>query len=304
MKGWSAIRFPDGAGRMSERQAYLWALVLAARYIPFRIENRSGDWQLLTPADIHARAEEELRLFEEENRNWPPPAPKARPLAENTLATLSVLILLATFHNITQLPSLVPGHAAPNWIELGSAKVNLILAGEWWRLVTPLTLHADWFHLFSNLTIGGFFVICLCRELGSGLAWSLLLATGVLGNWANAQVQLPSHSSVGASTTVFGAVGILAALTLVRYRHHLHRRWPLPVAAALALLALLGSEGKQTDLGAHLFGFLAGIGLGLVTESLVGRYGRPGRGVSALLALAGAAVVVGSWWAALHWGVY
>src|SRR6185369_4433376 len=110
------------------------------------------------------------------------------------------------------------------------------------------TLHADLTHLLSNVTIGGIFIILLCRELGSGLAWSLLLGSGALGNLVNALVQAPTHRSVGASTAVFGAVGILAAISMVRYRHHLQRRWFIPVAAGLALLAILGTEGKNTDL--------------------------------------------------------
>jgi hypothetical protein len=79
----------------------------------------------------------------------------------------------------------------------------------------------------------------------------------------------------------------------------LGRRWPLPFAAALSLLALLGTEGKQTDLGAHLFGFLSGFGLGLLTECLVGYLGRPGRLINALLALSSACVVLFAWWSAL-----
>ena len=288
--------------RLSRWRAHLWALVLEARFIPCHISPRSTGWQLLVPPSHLASALNELRLFEAENRNWPPPAPPERPLAENTLATLSVLILLATFHNITRLDIPFFGHTPPDWAEIGSAQAARILDGEWWRVVTALTLHADWLHLFSNLAIGGFFVVCLCRELGSGLAWSLLLSAGALGNWANAHMQLPTHNSVGASTTVFGCVGILAAISLIRYRHHLQRRWPLPVASALALLALLGTEGKRTDLGAHLFGFLFGILLGLATEYLVGRFGRPGRGTNALLALVSTSVVIASWWAALVLG--
>ena len=77
------------------------------------------------------------------------------------------------------------------------------------------------------------------------------------------------------------------------------RRWPLPVAAALSLLALLGSEGKQTDLGAHLFGFLFGFGLGLPAEYLVGQFGRPRRVVNALFALLSASIMLAAWLSAL-----
>lgn len=294
---WLAVT-PEG-GLRDEAQVHLWALVLAAREIPCRIVPHDGGWQLVVPTASLATAHRELTLFAEENRHWPPPEPPARPLVENILATLSVLVLLATFHNITRLDVSFFGHPAPDWVYLGSAKAHLIKYGEWWRLVTSLTLHADVVHLISNLAIGGLFVIALCRELGSGLAWSLLLLAGSLGNLANAYTQLPTHSSVGASTTVFGAVGILAALNMIRRRFHRQRRWALPVAAALALLALLGTEGKNTDLGAHLYGFLFGAGLGLTTEWLVGRYGLPGRKLNALLAIGSAVLVVAAWWAAL-----
>lgn len=292
----------EASGALSERRAQLWALVLEARYIPCRIEPCAAGWQLLVPAECFAAARKELNLFEEENRNWPPYPPPATTLVENTLATFSVLILLAIFHNLTQIDISLSGNYPVDWIALGNAHSARILNGEWWRLVTALTLHADWLHLISNLALGGIFIVSLCRELGSGLAWSLLLGSGVLGNLANACLQLPAHRSVGASTLVFGAVGILAALNLLRNRRYLQRRWPLPVAAALALLALLGTEGKQTDLGAHLFGFIFGTGLGLATGYLVERRGHPGTLFNAMLALACAVLVVASWWAALVFG--
>ena len=290
----------SGISALSERRAYLWSLVLEARFIECRVERGEKGWQLLVPSSSLGAACTELHRFVEENRNWPPLLPPVRPMIENTLPTLSVLILLATFYNLTGLDLTIMGRHPIDWIEIGNAHGSQILSGQWWRLATALTLHADWLHLFSNLMIGGFFVIYLCRDLGSGLAWSLLLASGMLGNLANAQVQLPSHSSVGSSTAVFGAVGILGAISMVRYRHHLRRRWPVPVAAALSLLALLGTEGKQTDLGAHLFGFIFGFSLGLLTECLVGYFGRPGRLLNAALAFSSACAVLFAWWSALR----
>jgi len=289
-------------GALSERQVRRWALVLDARRVRCRIEPGEKGWQLLVPAGLLPAAREELNLFEIENRSWPPPEPPATPLAQNILATLSVLILLATFHNLTQLDMNVMGHRPVDWTALGNAHVSAILHGEWWRLVTALTLHGDWLHLFSNLALGGVFIVWVCRDLGSGLGWGLLLASGILGNLANVSLQPHYHRSVGSSTLLFGAVGILAAVNLVRYRHQRHRRWPLPVAAALALLALLGTEGKNTDLGAHLFGFAFGTGLGLAAEYLLERHGRVGRRLNALLVLACALTVAGAWWAALVFG--
>lgn len=295
----SALGGRDGFVALSKQQVQTWALVLDSRNIPCHIEPSGTGWQLLVPVDQFDVARKELRQFEEENRNWPPESPPTSPLVENTLVTISVLILLAMFHNITQLDIPLFGFGQVDWLAAGSADSSKILNGQWWRIITALTLHADWLHLSSNLAIGGIFIVFLCRELGSGLSWALLIGSGALGNLANASLQPINHDSIGASTAVFGAVGILAAISLVRYRHQLQRRWPLPVAAALALLALLGTEGKNTDLGAHLFGFAFGIGLGLIAEYLTGRRGRPGRLLNALLALASLGVVVTAWWVAL-----
>jgi rhomboid protease GluP len=293
---------PLNGKSLTKKQADLQALVLDSRSIPCVIKPDGSEWQLLVPEERLNEARNELKLYSDKNRNWPPRLPPSRALVENTLPTICVLILLATFHNVTLLG---PSSADMGFIDLqalGMAHAAAILDGQWWRLVTALTLHANLVHLASNLTIGGTFIIFLCKELGSGLSWSLLLTTGILGNLVNTIVQSPDHRSVGASTAVFGAVGIMSAISMMRYRHHLSKRWFIPVAAGLALLALLGAEGKQTDLGAHLFGFLLGILCGTASEFFTTRYGRPGTLLNAVLALVSTAVVITAWWMAIELG--
>jgi membrane associated rhomboid family serine protease len=70
--------------------------------------------------------------------------------------------------------------------------------------------------------------------------------------------------SVGASTAIFGAVGVLAALGVGRHRRLglAGRRALTPIAAGLALLAMLGTS-ERADLSGHIFGLLAGILLGI-----------------------------------------
>jgi membrane associated rhomboid family serine protease len=298
---WCPVVTSNGALR-AKHEARSLALVLDSRAIPCCIEPAESGWLLLVPEQQMESAIRELALYEEANRNWPPAVPASRQLIENTLPTISVLILLATFHNLTLIGFSLPERGIIDLREVGTAHAEQILRGEWWRCVTALTLHGDLTHLLSNLFIGGVFIILLCRELGSGLAWSLLLASGSFGNLLNALVQSPAHRSVGASTAVFGAVGILSALSMVRYRQNLQRRWSVPVAAGLALLAILGTEGKNTDLGAHLFGFCAGLLCGIGAEYLVAKYGRPGGRVNFLLAVLSAAVVVAAWWCAIERG--
>ncbi len=298
---WSQVPSPHGT-LLTKSRARSWALVLDSRSIPCCIEPDGVGWQLLVQERHLESACRELLLYEEANLGWPPPVPAAQQLIENTLPTVSVLLLLAIFHNLTIIGPSVAEHGFLDLHNLGVAHAASIRDGQWWQCITALTLHADLTHLLSNLTIGGVFIILLCRELGSGLAWSLLLTSGTVGNLINAWVQSPSHRSVGASTAVFGAVGILAAISMVRRRHDLQRRWFIPVAAGLALLAILGTEGKQTDLGAHLFGFCAGVLSGAAAEMLVGKYGRPGPVLNVLFALMSGALVAAAWWAAIESG--
>jgi membrane associated rhomboid family serine protease len=304
---WPALepgRIVPGLGPgLTRERARIWALVLDARGVPCcLVKPEPSTWELHVPSEHLERACHEISLFEEKNRDWPPPLPPPRPMVENTLSTLSILILLATFYNVVRLDLTLPGGISPDWLEAGSGRTAGILAGEWWRTITSLTLHRDVTHLLGNLAIGGGFVFLLCRELGSGLAWTLILASGSLGNLANALVQPSGHDSVGASTAVFGTVGILAALSMVRYRHYLQKRWGMPVASALALLTLLGTEGKSTDLGAHFFGFACGVLLGLVTERIISRRGHPGAVLNALLAIFSGLLVFLAWLAAIAAG--
>ncbi|MFZ4858529.1 MAG: rhomboid family intramembrane serine protease [Desulfuromonadaceae bacterium] len=297
---WSPVPTRDNDVLLTRQQAQQWSLVLDSRAIPCCIEPIGSDWHLLVPEHQLESACRELQLYEEANRNWPPTLPATRQLVENTLPTVSVLLLLAILHNLTLIGLSLPERGLLDLHGIGTAHAADIRNGLWWQCVTALTLHGDLTHLLSNLAIGGVFIILLCRELGSGLAWSLLLASGTVGNLLNAWVQSPAHRSVGASTVVFGAVGILAAVSMVSDHHHLRRRWFVPVAAGLALLAILGTEGKNTDLGAHLFGFCAGLLTGAGAEFLVGKYGRPGRLLNFLLSLLSGVVVVAAWWAAIE----
>lgn len=272
-------------------------LVLSARGLPARLVHNN---RLLVTERDYDRALQEICLYLDENRPLPaPPAIDGR--FANTRTTLSVLMLLGIFHNLTYLPLSGPNGVLFNWLDRGNAEAGRILAGEWWRAVTALTLHADGLHLAGNLLIGGYFVWRLCRMLGSGLGWTLILWSGIAGNLVNALLQSPDHRSVGASTALFGAIGAAGMLGVVRRQRSRARKWLLPFAGAAGLLAMLGAGDGEglTDIGAHLFGFGCGLGLGYLTGQLVARHGLPGKAFNRLLALAAAAIPVIAWFLAL-----
>jgi rhomboid protease GluP len=153
---------------------------------------------------------------------------------------------------------------AIDWFAIGAAQAGLILEGAWWRTITALSLHADLLHLMSNLASGVVFGLFVAQLLGSGLAWLAILLAGALGNALNALVQSPEHTAIGASTGIFGALGILTGymrrFRVVPWRGGL-RRWA-PLAAGIMLLVFLGFSGERTDIGAHVAGFAVGGAIG------------------------------------------
>jgi len=192
-----------------------------------------------------------------------------------------------------------PREADGTAFQAGSADAGRILSGELWRTVTALTLHADVSHLVANVTAGAFLGTAVCRTLGGGLGALLIVATGIAGNGLNAFLHGPLHVSVGASTAVLGAVGLLSGLAFARTRRTRRARarsW-LPLAAGLALLGMLGSD-PHTDLGAHLCGFVVGVVLGAIAGWTLSAV--PGRGIQRALAATALAVVAASWWCALR----
>jgi rhomboid protease GluP len=153
-----------------------------------------------------------------------------------------------------------------NWLAEGAGQAGLIADGAWWRTITSLTLHAEFGHLLGNLIFGAVTGYFVAQCFGSGLAWFLILLAGSLGNGINAFVHSPEYTAIGASTGLFGALGILSGYShgckFSPWRHGL-RRW-VPVVAGITLLAFLGFGGENTDVVGHVLGFGAGVAIGLV----------------------------------------
>src|SRR2546428_375850 len=68
------------------------------------------------------------------------------------------------------------------WFQHGEADATRMMAGEWWRAVTALTLHADAPHLLGNAVAGALLVTAVCQQLGPGVGlWLVPLAGGRRG---------------------------------------------------------------------------------------------------------------------------
>ncbi len=266
-------------------------------HVPHLLQQQEGEWLISVSEQHHAEAIGHLVSFERENRNWPPV--KEEPVGlfsfkNRQSPTVLVMGCLLIFYFITG--SWQDGSV---WFQAGAVNfAQIVDNGQWWRLVTGLTLHADPVHVLGNVVIGGIVIHFLCKILGGGLGWMLVVLAGVAGNSANIFLRGEQHLSVGFSTAVFGAVGVLTGLELKRQRTF--KSLVLPLGAGVGLLAMLGSSGERTDLGAHLWGLVTGGGIGFIIACLPNFLKWCNRWKPQLLFFVLAVVVVvGSWYLAL-----
>jgi membrane associated rhomboid family serine protease len=148
-------------------------------------------------------------------------------------------------------------------ISYGAKDNSLILAGQYWRFVTPIFLHVNLLHIALNML--NFFVLGIFLERLVGHLRFLLiyLVTGVISIIASFYFA-PQEISVGASGAIFGLVGAYSIFVLA------HRR-ALRGAGIPALVWLVCIIGANLSVGffiadvdnfAHIGGLLSGFLLG------------------------------------------
>lgn len=237
------------------------AFVLTAVGIPFLIARAPAGHALLVDAAQAPAAREHLARYAAERLAAPRvtlPRRAGHPLAWFGSLMYVVVLLAVTF-------AIGSGLGPLDAYARGVADTGLIRAGEWWRALTALTLHVDPPHLVANLAGGIWFGQLVGRRLGPGAAWALIVLAAMFANLTQGWLGPVPYRSVGASTAVFAALGLLAAHS---WREHfpLRARWAVrwaPLVGGVLLLGWLGTSGEDTNVMAHLLGFACGAVAGL-----------------------------------------
>jgi len=280
----------------SEKQAMDWSLVLTSQGIEHGIERDADSLRLvlcLRPED-RPRAIQAIRLYERENRprRWIQPIKAADLLLDwRALAALVPLPVLFLFTDVADLHELK---------ERGLMDGHRVLDGQWWRLITAMTLHADVAHLAGNMTTGVLFLGLAMGAMGAGRALLSSLLAGVGGNLLALLVNGPEHRSLGASGMILGALGLLVAHSWQQWHAGEARGtlWPRALGGGIFLLLMLGAS-PRSDLAAHLGGFAAGLLLGMILAFWQLRV-LPSPRADNLCAWAALASVTGAWILALR----
>lgn len=177
-------------------------------------------------------------------RNW-------RRMPFVTYGILAVTILMYL------LMSFNGGSQNPHTLIIFGAKVNeLIVVGDWWRLLTPMFLHIGFTHLLFNGLIVYFLGAQLEQIIGHFRYFLLYILSGLLGNAASFAVN--TSISAGASTAIFGLFAATIVLgKLYPYQagiQHLSRNY----LVLIILNVVFGLFSVSVDLMGHIGGLVGG----------------------------------------------
>jgi membrane associated rhomboid family serine protease len=166
----------------------------------------------------------------------------------------------------------------------GKNAVLIISDNEWYRLITPIMLHAGIFHLLGNVAVqletGVFFE----REWGS-IRWLIVYLGSAIGSTALSVIVMPNAVSVGSSGAVMGLFGGKLAEVILRACERqitkqdriaaTVRKEQCCVVTFSVIIVMAFSFIPFVDWAAHLGGLIAGfvIGLALFSFAVQGCYG-------------------------------
>lgn len=240
---------------LSKEQADIYSLVLAATGIAFKIRPCQTGFEILTFEHNALDSINAVSLYLDENQVTVSAKQDFIAKFHKTYSGVFTAFLLFFIHW-----RINASHDPHHFAGIFGASASKILQGEYYRCVTALLLHGSDLHLVGNMAGIIVFGTSVCSITGSGAGWFMIIGAGFLGNYFNACFYKSLHLSIGASTAVFGAVGILAGYRMIYDLEEKGLRSTafLPIGAGLALLALLGA-GPNSDIMAHLFGYIAGL---------------------------------------------
>lgn len=170
-----------------------------------------------------------------------------------------ISVLLAVTIGI-HLLTLIPG-IGPLIINFGVGFNLAVANGEWWRLFTPMFLHADFMHLLFNMFALFVFGPELEKLIGKMRFLTLYLLAGVFANIATFFIHDYSYLHVGASGAIFGLFGAYGAL--VFYTKNALPQLRQVILPIIVISVVMTFVQPNINITAHLVGLLVGFIVGL-----------------------------------------
>jgi membrane associated rhomboid family serine protease len=220
---------------------------------------------------------------------------RARSMTVTRVLLAAIIVMFVIEVGSSPARSLFGGLNEPVLYRLGGMFPPAIAAGQYWRLLSAMFLHASVFHILFNGYALWIFGQAVEEEYGHVWMAVLYLLTGFLASVASYAFGPVLTIGVGASGAIFGLFGAFVAYNY-RRRHLALPSARLRAAVTLILLnALLAVLIPFIDWRAHLGGLIAGFVAGWVIEGVGPRDTRAAARVVALIAMVAVGVALVAW---------
>jgi membrane associated rhomboid family serine protease len=146
---------------------------------------------------------------------------------------------------------------------------RLIAAGDWYRLLTPMFLHAPLgsqfgiVHILFNMYILRVYGQQVEEAYGAARFVILFLVTGFMGNVASYAFGACNTLGLGASGAIFGIVGVLLVLLYNRRTSSFVATYMQSLLVFVGINLVFGFVVAGVDNLAHIGGLVSGLALGL-----------------------------------------
>lgn len=135
-----------------------------------------------------------------------------------------------------------------------------IVAGEYWRLVTPIFIHLSFPHVLFNTFSLYLFGPALERIIGKFKFIIGYVGAGVLANIATLFLEGPGYSHVGASGAIFGLFGFFVYIIYAR-KELIDQQNSQLIITILVLSVIMTFVMPNINILGHLFGLIGGAAL-------------------------------------------
>lgn len=140
----------------------------------------------------------------------------------------------------------------------GANSRELVMDGQYWRLLTHQFVHGSIFHLFFNMYALAYIGLMIENKLGSRKYVSLYLISGICGG----VLSLAYHESgymAGASGAIMGLFGAFLALLISKaFEKSATKALLISTVAVLAIMLINGGLKQRVDNAAHIGGLISG----------------------------------------------
>ena len=188
----------------------------------------------------------------------PPPIPPRvmrRPAANPPYVTY-FMIASSVLVYIGQMLTQTPG-GSDLLTNLGAKVNSAIIAGQYWRLITPMWLHGSLLHIAFNMYALFIFGANLERAYGHGRFLLLYLLSGFAGNVIS--FMMSPTPSIGSSTAIFGLIAAQGVFLYQNRRLIRNAQGMLINTLTIAGINLVLGLSPGIDNWGHLGGLIGGL---------------------------------------------